>query len=130
MKKYLRVNPTEPGPFWPVTQSTLPAPHRRTHVWCYESHPKVSNLFGFVGHQRQVSCDAATWYYGLGMAFLAIATPSVPCILGITALFSRYVCYYRGVRTCVTEPKSHISVISVWMNRFFSFWLSVCLGVQ
>lgn len=41
------------------------------------------------GHQRQVSCDAATWYYGLGMVFLAIATPSVPCILGITALFSR-----------------------------------------
>ncbi|GJX42369.1 inositol phosphorylceramide glucuronosyltransferase 1 [Tanacetum coccineum] len=41
------------------------------------------------GHQRQVSCDAATWYYGLGMAFLAIATPSVPCLLGITALFSR-----------------------------------------
>ncbi|XP_024991185.1 inositol phosphorylceramide glucuronosyltransferase 1-like [Cynara cardunculus var. scolymus] len=41
------------------------------------------------GHQRQVSCDAATWYYGLGMAFLAIATPSIPCIFGITALFSR-----------------------------------------
>ncbi|KVI04784.1 Glycosyl transferase, family 8, partial [Cynara cardunculus var. scolymus] len=46
-------------------------------------------LFG--GHQRQVSCDAATWYYGLGMAFLAIATPSIPCIFGITALFSRVV---------------------------------------
>nr|XP_043613093.1 inositol phosphorylceramide glucuronosyltransferase 1-like [Erigeron canadensis] len=41
------------------------------------------------GHQRQASCDAATWYYGLGMAVLAIATPAVPCIMGITALFSR-----------------------------------------
>lgn len=47
-------------------------------------------FFGFVGHQRQVSCDVATWYYGLGMAFLAIATPAVPVFLGITALFARY----------------------------------------
>ncbi|ERM98542.1 hypothetical protein AMTR_s01134p00004530 [Amborella trichopoda] len=42
------------------------------------------------GHQRQASCcDAVTWYYGLGMGFLAIAAPSLPCLFGITALFSR-----------------------------------------
>ncbi|KAL7228383.1 hypothetical protein ACSBR2_007158 [Camellia fascicularis] len=42
------------------------------------------------GHQRQVSsCGIATCYYGLGMAFLAVATPSLPCFLGITALFLR-----------------------------------------
>ncbi|THF97626.1 hypothetical protein TEA_015691 [Camellia sinensis var. sinensis] len=42
------------------------------------------------GHQRQVSsCDIATCYYGLGMAFMAIAAPSLPCFLGITALFLR-----------------------------------------
>ncbi|XWS64775.1 hypothetical protein CRYUN_Cryun05aG0032600 [Craigia yunnanensis] len=42
------------------------------------------------GHQRQASsCDIVTWYYGLGMAFLAIAAPSLPCIFGITALFLR-----------------------------------------
>lgn len=39
---------------------------------------------------RQASyCDLATWYYGLGMAFLAVAAPSLPCLFGITALFMR-----------------------------------------
>ncbi|XVF06463.1 hypothetical protein REPUB_Repub06bG0050200 [Reevesia pubescens] len=43
------------------------------------------------GHQWQTStCDMVTWYYGLGMAFLAIAAPSLPCIFGITALFVRH----------------------------------------
>ncbi|XVE90041.1 hypothetical protein DITRI_Ditri20bG0044700 [Diplodiscus trichospermus] len=28
-----------------------------------------------------------SWYYGLEMAILAIAAPSLPCIFGITALF-------------------------------------------
>ncbi|PRQ41660.1 putative glucuronosyltransferase [Rosa chinensis] len=42
------------------------------------------------GHQRQVSlCDSASLYYGLGMAFLAVAAPSLPCLFGITALFLR-----------------------------------------
>ncbi|XWS64778.1 hypothetical protein CRYUN_Cryun05aG0032900 [Craigia yunnanensis] len=42
------------------------------------------------GHQRHASsCDIVTWNYGLGMAFLAIAAPSLPFIFGITALFSR-----------------------------------------
>ncbi|KAJ8540326.1 hypothetical protein K7X08_030245 [Anisodus acutangulus] len=42
------------------------------------------------GHQRQQSCcDIAACYYGLGMAFLAILTPALPSIFGITALFLR-----------------------------------------
>ncbi|CAH9146760.1 unnamed protein product [Cuscuta epithymum] len=41
-------------------------------------------------HQRQQSCcDMAAWNYGLGMAFLAIATPSLPCLFGVTSLFLR-----------------------------------------
>ncbi|KAJ1413864.1 Nucleotide-diphospho-sugar transferase [Sesbania bispinosa] len=46
-------------------------------------------------HQRQMSsCDAATWYYGLGIALLAIAAPSLPCLFGVTALFLRYFVFY------------------------------------
>ncbi|CAH2055123.1 unnamed protein product [Thlaspi arvense] len=42
------------------------------------------------GHQRaDASCDFTTWYYGLGMAFLAFAAISLPYILGVTALFLR-----------------------------------------
>ncbi|KAL6552597.1 Inositol phosphorylceramide glucuronosyltransferase 1 [Orobanche hederae] len=40
------------------------------------------------GHLRQMSsCDVAAFYYGLGMASLALAVPLVPCLFGITALF-------------------------------------------
>ncbi|PIA36439.1 hypothetical protein AQUCO_03400370v1 [Aquilegia coerulea] len=42
------------------------------------------------GHQRHVAgCDIASWYYGLGMSFLAISVPLLPCVMGITALFTR-----------------------------------------
>ncbi|KAL8166673.1 hypothetical protein V2J09_008172 [Rumex salicifolius] len=41
------------------------------------------------GHQLNCSFNAAGWYYGLGMAFLSVATPSLPCLFGITALFAR-----------------------------------------
>ncbi|MFQ6650738.1 hypothetical protein Gotur_022283 [Gossypium turneri] len=41
------------------------------------------------GYRQASSCDIVTWYYGLGMAFLATAAPSLPCIFGITALFMR-----------------------------------------
>ncbi|GAB2246558.1 hypothetical protein Droror1_Dr00002051 [Drosera rotundifolia] len=42
------------------------------------------------GHQRQLaSCDTATWCYVPGMVFLAIAAPSLPFVLGFTALFVR-----------------------------------------
>ncbi|XP_077227966.1 plant glycogenin-like starch initiation protein 6 [Tasmannia lanceolata] len=42
------------------------------------------------GHQRPLSnCDSTTWFYGTGMAVLAVAVPSLPILLGITALFAR-----------------------------------------
>ncbi|XP_010413938.1 PREDICTED: inositol phosphorylceramide glucuronosyltransferase 1-like [Camelina sativa] len=42
------------------------------------------------GHQRgDASFDFTTCYYGLGMAFLAVAAISLPYILGVTALFLR-----------------------------------------
>lgn len=46
---------------------------------------------GKAGHQRQSSSEMnhEAWFYGLGMAFLAIAAPSLPYIFGITALFAR-----------------------------------------
>ncbi|GMJ11246.1 monocation-induced [Ca2+]i increases 1, INOSITOL PHOSPHORYLCERAMIDE GLUCURONOSYLTRANSFERASE 1 [Hibiscus trionum] len=49
------------------------------------------------GYQRRASsCDIVTWYYGLGMAVLAVAVPSVPCIFGITALLWRLVLMVVG----------------------------------
>ncbi|THU67028.1 hypothetical protein C4D60_Mb05t20350 [Musa balbisiana] len=42
------------------------------------------------GSQRgSSSCDIVAWFYWLGMAFLAVIVPSMPCFLGITALFAR-----------------------------------------
>ncbi|CAH8305909.1 unnamed protein product [Eruca vesicaria subsp. sativa] len=42
------------------------------------------------GHQRaDTSCDFTTWYYGLGMVFLAFVAISLPYMLGVTALFLR-----------------------------------------
>ncbi|XP_056683262.1 inositol phosphorylceramide glucuronosyltransferase 1-like isoform X2 [Spinacia oleracea] len=46
-------------------------------------------LFG--GNQRHAtSYNTAVLYYGLGMAFLAIAVPSLPFLCGIIALFVRF----------------------------------------
>ncbi|XP_021283099.1 inositol phosphorylceramide glucuronosyltransferase 1 isoform X2 [Herrania umbratica] len=59
-----------------------------THQWGRRTATQLGSFSS--RHQRQASsCDIVTWYYGLGMAFLAIATPSLPCIFGITALFAR-----------------------------------------
>lgn len=56
----------------------------------YAFRPEPSDYDSRKGHQRQLSsCDAATWCYMLGMAFLAVAAPSLPCLFGITALFMR-----------------------------------------
>ncbi|CAK9154859.1 unnamed protein product, partial [Ilex paraguariensis] len=57
------------------------------------SRPGTLDYDSGKGHQRHLSCDVATWYYGVGMAFLAIAAPSLPCVFGITALFLRYFPY-------------------------------------
>lgn len=49
-----------------------------------------SNYKIHAGFQRNVSrCDIVAWFYWLGMTSLAIVVPSLPCLLGITALFAR-----------------------------------------
>ncbi|GAV86215.1 Glyco_transf_8 domain-containing protein [Cephalotus follicularis] len=56
----------------------------------FSSQPNSFDYDSGKGHQRQVSsCDFSIWCYGLGMAFLAIAAPSMPCVFGVTALFLR-----------------------------------------
>lgn len=67
------------------------------------------------GHQRQVSCDVATWYYGLGMAFLAVAAPSLPFLFGITALFLRLGLIVAGclvLASFMTYASEHLAIRS------------------
>ncbi|XVE62699.1 hypothetical protein DITRI_Ditri06bG0140700 [Diplodiscus trichospermus] len=68
------------------------------------------------GHQRLASsCDIVTWYYGLGMALLAIAAPSLPCIFGITALFSRLGLMVAGgiiLASFMTYASEHLAIRS------------------
>ncbi|THG00890.1 hypothetical protein TEA_026259 [Camellia sinensis var. sinensis] len=64
---------------------------KANQVGSFSSRPGSIDCDSGKGHQLQVSSyDVAICYYGLGMAFLAIAAPSLPCFLGITALFPRY----------------------------------------
>ncbi|OMO96043.1 Glycosyl transferase, family 8 [Corchorus olitorius] len=68
------------------------------------------------GHQRQASsCDTVTWFYGLGMVFLAIAAPSLPCIFGITALFLRLGLMVVGgliLASFMTYASEHLAIRS------------------
>ncbi|KAK7277805.1 hypothetical protein RJT34_22822 [Clitoria ternatea] len=67
-------------------------------------------------HQHQMSsCDVATWFYGLGMAFLATATPSLPCVFGITALFLRLALMVVGgiiLASFMTYASEHLAIRS------------------
>ncbi|GMI84501.1 monocation-induced [Ca2+]i increases 1, INOSITOL PHOSPHORYLCERAMIDE GLUCURONOSYLTRANSFERASE 1 [Hibiscus trionum] len=69
------------------------------------------------GYQRQASsCDMVTWYYGLGMAFLALAAPSLPCIFGITALFPRSGLMVVGglvLASFMTYASEHLAIRSL-----------------
>ncbi|CAK7341203.1 unnamed protein product [Dovyalis caffra] len=53
------------------------------------SHSENLDYDSGKGHRQGSSCNVAAWYYGLGMASLAAAAPSLPCIFGVTALFLR-----------------------------------------
>ncbi|OIT30994.1 PREDICTED: inositol phosphorylceramide glucuronosyltransferase 1-like [Nicotiana attenuata] len=68
------------------------------------------------GHQRQQSCcDIAAWYYGLGMAFLAIAAPALPGIFGVTSLFLRLGLMVVGgliLASFMTYASEHLSIRS------------------
>ncbi|KAL2950124.1 hypothetical protein AAZX31_20G212900 [Glycine max] len=80
------------------------------------SHHEYSDDDSGKVHQRQMSsCNAATWFYGLGMAFLAIATPSLPFLFGITALFLRLALMVVGglILTCfLTYSSEHLAIRS------------------
>ncbi|CAL9133986.1 inositol phosphorylceramide glucuronosyltransferase 1-like [Musa acuminata AAA Group] len=66
------------------------------------------------GSQRSASgCDVVAWFYWLGMAVLAIVAPSLPCLLGITALFTRLGLMIGGgfvLAAFVTFASEHLAV--------------------
>ncbi|XP_024025163.1 inositol phosphorylceramide glucuronosyltransferase 1 [Morus notabilis] len=80
------------------------------------SHSESLDYDSGKGHQRLASsCDIAAWYYGLGMAFLAIVAPSVPCFLGITALFGRLALIVAGgliLASFMTYASEHLAIRS------------------
>ncbi|MBA0654165.1 hypothetical protein Goklo_021230 [Gossypium klotzschianum] len=66
-------------------------------------------------HLQASSCDIVSWYYGLGMAFLAIVAPSLPCIFGITALFLRLGLMVVGgiiLASFMTYASEHLAIRS------------------
>lgn len=81
----------------------------------FSSHPESSDYESGKGHQRQVSCDLAAWYYGLVLASLAVAVPSVPVLLGITALFARLGLIVAGglvLASLLTYASEHLAIRS------------------
>uniref|UniRef100_A0A7N0VHZ7 Hexosyltransferase n=2 Tax=Kalanchoe fedtschenkoi TaxID=63787 RepID=A0A7N0VHZ7_KALFE len=90
--------------------------------WAKSTATRISNLDSpdydsEKGHQRAgSSCDVAAWYYGLGMALLAVAAPSLPFVFGITALFLRLGLMVAGgiiLASFMTYASEHLAV------RFF-----------
>ncbi|KAJ0784299.1 putative glucuronosyltransferase [Helianthus annuus] len=82
------------------------------------AHSMVPDYLGgisvLVCHQR-VSCDIAPWYYGLGMAFLAVAAPLTPGIFGITALILRLSLMVAGglvLASFMTYASEHLAIRS------------------
>ncbi|KAJ0771385.1 putative glucuronosyltransferase [Helianthus annuus] len=76
--------------------------------------PGASDYDSEKGHQR-VSCDVAPWYYGLGMAFLAVAAPLTPGIFGITALILRLSLMVAGglvLASFMTYASEHLAIRS------------------
>ncbi|KAE8009983.1 hypothetical protein FH972_006383 [Carpinus fangiana] len=80
------------------------------------SNPESFDYDSGKGHQRQgLSCNVARWYYGLGMAFLAIAAPSLPCLFGVTALFLRLGLMVVGgliLASFMTYASEHLAIRS------------------
>ncbi|XP_059665764.1 inositol phosphorylceramide glucuronosyltransferase 1 [Cornus florida] len=67
------------------------------------------------GQQRQMACDFSTWNYWLGMAFLAVVAPSLPCVFGITALFPRLGLMVVGgliLASFMTYASEHLAITS------------------
>nr|GMC61639.1 inositol phosphorylceramide glucuronosyltransferase 1-like [Ipomoea batatas] len=78
------------------------------------SRPKSLAYDSAKGH-RQSCCDMDAWNYGLGMAFLAILTPSLPCLFGITSLFARLGLMVAGgivLASFMTYASEHLAIRS------------------
>lgn len=73
------------------------------------------------GHQRHnSSCDAAAFYFGVGMAVLAILIPSLPFIFGVTALFLRLAMMIGGgfiLVSFMTYASEHLAIRSFLKGR-------------
>lgn len=79
------------------------------------SRPESADYSSGKGHQRQTSCDSAMWYYGVGMAILAVVVPSLPCVFGITALFLRLGLMVVGsiiLASFMTYASEHLAIRS------------------
>ncbi|KAK4782739.1 hypothetical protein SAY86_007113 [Trapa natans] len=80
----------------------------------FSSHPDAVDYDSGKGHQRQaLHCDAATWFYGLGTAFLSITAPALPCLFGITALFLRLGLMVAGaivLASFMTYASEHLAI--------------------
>lgn len=91
---------------------------RRTSLYSgpVSSHSEPLDYDSGKGHQRaSSSCDLSTCYYGLGMAFLAIIAPAMPCLLGITALFARLALMVAGgliLASFMTYAAEHLAIRS------------------
>ncbi|KAL6989080.1 Inositol phosphorylceramide glucuronosyltransferase 1 [Sarracenia purpurea var. burkii] len=89
---------------------------KANQVGSVSSHSESFAYDAGKGHQRQVSsCDIATFYYALGMASLAVAAPSLPCFLGITALFLRLGLMFVGgliLAAFMTYASEHLGIRS------------------
>ncbi|KAF9605645.1 hypothetical protein IFM89_017988 [Coptis chinensis] len=92
-----------------------------TQAESYLTHVESFEYDSGKGHQRQVSaCDFALWYYGLGMAFLAVAATLLPCIFGITALLLRVALMVGGgiVLACfMTHASEHLAIRAFLRGR-------------
>ncbi|PKI39091.1 hypothetical protein CRG98_040515 [Punica granatum] len=80
----------------------------------FSSRPDSADYDSGKGHQKQaLACDAATWFYGLGMVFLSIAAPALPCLFGITALFLRLGLMVAGgivLASFMTYASEHLAI--------------------
>ncbi|XP_041018568.1 inositol phosphorylceramide glucuronosyltransferase 1 [Juglans microcarpa x Juglans regia] len=86
----------------------------RAAVGSFSSDPESLDYDSGKGHHRQgLPFDVATWHYGLVMAFLAVAGPSLPCLFGITALFARLALMGVGglvLASFMTYSSEHLAI--------------------
>lgn len=82
----------------------------------FSSDVESSDYDSGKGHQRQASaCDFVTWYYGMGMALLAVIAPSLPAMFGVTALFLRLGLMVAGgivLASFMTYASEHLAIRS------------------